>query len=110
MTNEELVQAYQNGNNKALEELILANEGMIYIIAKKYNGINREQELDDLYQSGVLGLIASANKYDFNCEKKAKFITYAIHFINRYILNVVNCKGDKLKFERNSFLDIFLIL
>lgn len=68
MNNEELVQLYQNGDNKALEELIQGNTGIIYKIANKYDGINRELELDDLYQSGALGLITAAKKYDFNNE------------------------------------------
>lgn len=95
MSNEELVQLYQNGDNKALEELILANEGIIYKIANKYEGINRELELEDLYQNGVLGLIAAAKKYRFDIEKKAKFITYAVHYIDRYIHRCVNGGSSK---------------
>lgn len=95
MSNEELVKLYQNGDNKALEELILANEGVIYKIANKYNGINRELELEDLYQNGVLGLIAAAKKYKFDIEKKAKFITYAVYYIDRYIHRSVNGGSSK---------------
>ncbi|MDU4724843.1 sigma-70 family RNA polymerase sigma factor [Clostridium sp.] len=102
MSNEELVQLYQNGDNKALDELIQANEGVIYKIANKYNGINRELELEDLYQNGVLGLIAAAKKYKFDIEKKAKFITYAIHYINRYINTCVNGRTSK-DIENNKF-------
>ena len=95
MNNEELVKLYQNGDNKALEELILDNEGVIYKISNKYNGINRELELEDLYQNGVLGLIAAAKKYKFDIEKKAKFITYAVHYIDRYIHRGVNGGSSK---------------
>lgn len=95
MTNEELVQLYQNGDNKALEELIQANTGIINKIANKYNGINRELEFDDLYQNGVLGLITAAKKYDFKKEKKAKFITYAVFYIDRYIYGSVNGWSSK---------------
>ncbi|MDY4604028.1 sigma-70 family RNA polymerase sigma factor [Clostridium tertium] len=95
MNNEELVQIYQNGNNKALEELIVSNKRIIYKIANKYNGINRELELDDLIQEGVLGLIASAKKYKFDIEKKAKFITYAVYYIDRYIHRSVNGGSSK---------------
>lgn len=93
--NEELVKLYQNGDKKSLEELIQANTGIINKISNKYDGINKELEFDDLFQSGVLGLIAAAKKYDFNNEKKAKFITYAIHYINRYILNSVNGRSGR---------------
>jgi len=102
MSNEELVQLYQNGDNKALEELIEANTGIINKIANKYNGINRELEFDDLFQSGSLGLIAAAKKYDFNNEKKAKFITYAVHYIDRYIHRSVN-GGTSKEMGNNKF-------
>lgn len=95
MSNEELVQLYQNGDNKALEELIQANTGIIKKIAIKYNGINRELEFDDLFQNGVLGLIAAAKKYKFDIEKKAKFITYAVFYIDRYIHRSVNGGSSK---------------
>lgn len=102
MNNEELVQLYQNGDNKALEELIQANTGIIKKIAIKYNGINRELEFDDLFQNGVLGLIAAAKKYKFDIEKKAKFITYAVYYIDRYINSCVNGRTSK-EIENNKF-------
>ncbi|MBS6503854.1 MAG: sigma-70 family RNA polymerase sigma factor [Clostridium sp.] len=95
MSNEELVQLYQNGDNKALDELIQANTGIINKLANKYNGINRELEFDDLFQNGALGFIAAAKKYDFNNEKKAKFITYAVYYIDRYIHRCVNGGSSK---------------
>lgn len=102
MSNEELVQIYQSGDNKALEELIQANTGIINKIANNYNGINRELEFDDLYQNGVLGLIAAAKKYKFDIEKRAKFITYAVYYINRYINSCVNGRTSK-EVENNKF-------
>lgn len=90
MSNEELVELYHNGDKKALEDLIQANTGIINKIARKYNGINRELDIDDLFQNGVLGLIKAAEKYDFNNGKKAKFITYAVFYIDRYICGSVN--------------------
>ena len=95
MTNEELLELYQNGDNKALEELIEHNSKIIYKIANKYDGVNRELELDDLIQEGLLGLIEAAKRYDFNNEKKAKFITYAVYYIDRYIYRAVNGRSSK---------------
>lgn len=102
MDNEELVQLYQNGDNKALDELIQSNTGIINKIANKYNGVNRELEFDDLFQNGVLGLIAAAKKYKFDIENRAKFITYAVHYINRYINSCVNGRTSK-DVENNKF-------
>lgn len=90
MSNEELVELYQSGDNKALETLIENNKRIIYKIANKYNGINKVMDIDDLKQNGVLGLIKAAQKYDFNNEKKAKFITYAVYYIDRFIYTCVN--------------------
>lgn len=95
MSNEELVQIYQNGDKRALDEIIESNGGIVNKIANKYYGINRELELDDLIQEGILGIIAAANKYDFNNEKKAKFITYAVFYIDRYIHRCVNGSSSK---------------
>lgn len=89
------MQLYQKGDKKALDDLIDDNTRMIYKIARKYYGINRELELDDLIQEGILGLIAAANKYDFNNEKKAKFITFAVYYIDRYIHSCVNGRSSK---------------
>lgn len=95
MDNEELILLYQQGNSIALGNLIENNKGIIIKIANKYYGINRELELDDLIQTGILGLIAAAKKYKFDIEKKAKFITYAVHYINRYINTSVNGNSSK---------------
>ena len=103
MSNEELVQLYQNGDKKALDKLIQANTGIIHKIANKYNGINRELEFDDLFQSGVLGLINAVEKYNCNHEKKAKFITYAVFLIDRYIYWCVNGRGSKEIENKNCF-------
>jgi RNA polymerase sigma factor, sigma-70 family len=97
MNNEELVQLYQNGDNNALDKLIDDNSRIIYKIANKYYGINRELELDDLVQEGILGLIEAAKRYDFNNEKKAKFTTYAVYYIDRYIYRAVNGNSTKEK-------------
>lgn len=102
MSNEELVKLYQNGDTSVLGKLVENNEGIIYKIANKHNGINREMDIDDLYQTGVLGLIAAAEKYDFNHEKKAKFITLAVYYIDRYIHRGVNGKSGKEE-ENNKF-------
>lgn len=82
MTNEELVHAYQNGDMKALEELIIQNKNIVYKLANKFyientNSIDKE----DLQQEGFTGIIIAAKRYDFNNPKKCLFITYAAYWI-----------------------------
>lgn len=95
MNNEELVELYQQGDKQALESLIENNGGIIRKIAIKYNNINKLLELDELINSGVIGLINAANKYDNTLENKASFITYAFQYIERETYNCVNGRGSK---------------
>lgn len=101
MSNEELVKLYQSGDNKALDKLIGQNKGIVYKIANKYKYVNRRYDKDsqevpeDLVQAGYLGLIEAAQRYKFDCENRAQFITYAVYWISREIHTCVNGRGDK---------------
>ncbi len=109
MTNEELVQLYQNGDNKALDKLIEQNKGIVYKIANKYKYVNRRYDKDsqevpeDLVQAGYLGLIEAAQRYKFDCENRAQFITYAVYWISRVIHTCVNGRGDKETFNNKFY-------
>lgn len=90
MGNEELVKLYQYGNKKALDKLIEQNKGMVFkIVNKFYTEDTNSVDKEDLEQEGFIGLIAAADKYDFNNPKKAQFITYAIHWVHQRIYNFV---------------------
>ncbi|MDR3594922.1 sigma-70 family RNA polymerase sigma factor [Clostridium sp.] len=106
MTNEELVVLYQEGDKQALESLIKSNTGIVRKIALKYNALNELLELDDLIQSGTMGLIAAANKYDITMENRANFITYAFHYIEREIYNCVNGRSSR-NINNNKFYKTF---
>lgn len=90
MTNEELIISYKEGNKKALDELVAANQGIISKIANKYYGINKKLEFEDLTQAGNVGLMKAIDKYDSSLEVAAKFITYAVFWIDKYINIEVN--------------------
>lgn len=93
MSNEELIMLYREGDMKALDELVRKNQRIIYKLANKYNGVNRELEIDDLTQAGNVGLLRALERYNPNIKNRAQFITYAIHWINREICNTVNGRG-----------------
>ncbi len=95
MTNEELIISYREGNKKALDELITSNQGIISKIANKYYGINKKLEFEDLTQAGNVGLMKAVNRYDPNLENAAKFITYAVFWIDRYINIEVNGRSSR---------------
>jgi RNA polymerase primary sigma factor/RNA polymerase sporulation-specific sigma factor len=103
MTNEELVYLYRQGDKQALEKLLEQNTGMLNRIVNKYytegtNSIDRE----DLVQEGYMGLMAAANKYDFNNPKKAQFITYAIYWVNQRINRFVKTRCTNEEISLNT--------
>ncbi len=67
----------KNGDFTAKEELINGNLKLVLSILKKYN--NRTDNMDDLFQVGVIGLIKAIDNFDL--EKEVKFSTYAVPMI-----------------------------
>lgn len=103
MTNEELAYLYRQGDKQALETLIEQNKRIIYKLANRFyvEGTNAVDQ-EDLIQEGYLGLIAAANKYDFDNEKKAKFITYAVFWVNSKISRFINSRSTKEEISLNK--------
>lgn len=88
----ELAEKIQQGDNKALNELVEANLKYVVTIAKKFawTGI----PLYDLISEGNLGLIRAAKKFD--PDRGTKFITCARPWITQAIqLYVQNSNTDK---------------
>jgi RNA polymerase sigma factor (sigma-70 family) len=99
----ELIKNAQNGDKKALEELIkmykpfvIKNAAQIYI-----NGY----EVEDLVQIGVMALVKAVNKYEL--DRKVAFTTYAVTAIkntfNEELRKVISKKWDeKFKCSLNN--------
>lgn len=102
MTNEELVQLYRQGDKEALNDLIEQNKGAIMKVAKKFYINNNSIDIDDLIQEGYAGLIIAVNKYDFNRENKAQFITYAVNYIQQCMYSFLVGYSDKER-KNNEF-------
>ncbi len=81
----ELFKKYQNGDKLAKEELVNGNLRLILSILKRFQ--NRTDNMDDLFQIGVVGLIKAIDNFDLKHE--VKFSTYAVPMIKgeikRYI-------------------------
>lgn len=98
MSNEELVQEYQNGNHQALEVLMEQNIGLVKYFADKYFqfGKNALLDFDDLMQDGWIGFMNAAKKYNFNRamnekdEETTMFSSYAGRAIQNNILRSIN--------------------
>ncbi len=73
----ELFKKYQSGVKEAKEELVNGNLKLVLSILKKYQ--NKTDNMDDLFQIGVIGLIKAIDNFDLSHE--VKFSTYAVLMI-----------------------------
>lgn len=73
----ELFKKYQGGDNEAKELLIQGNLKLVLSVLKSFSG--RVDNLDDLFQVGVIGLIKAIDNFDLKHE--VRFSTYAVPMI-----------------------------
>lgn len=81
-----------------LEELIKSSTGLIWMVAKKFYGVDK----NDLYQAGVLGVIKAYQNYVD--DGKCKFSTYAYNYIFGEMYALANNKEIKLNKDINRLL------
>ena len=70
----ELIVRSQQGDQQAKEELVEANTGLIWSVAKRFMG--RGTETEDLYQLGCLGFLKAVEGFDL--AYGTQFSTYAV--------------------------------
>lgn len=73
----ELFNKYYDGDLKAKDDLIQGNLKLVLSVLKSFSG--RVDNLDDLFQVGVIGLIKAIDNFDLNHE--VRFSTYAVPMI-----------------------------
>lgn len=71
---EELIADAKNGSERASEQLIEENAGLIWSVARRFVG--RGVETDDLYQLGCVGFLKAVDGFDL--EFGTQFSTYAV--------------------------------
>lgn len=69
-----LLEAARNGDDRACEQVLLENNGLIWSVVRRYYG--RGVEPDDLYQLGCLGFLKAVRGYD--PDFGTQFSTYAV--------------------------------
>ncbi|MBQ3076174.1 MAG: sigma-70 family RNA polymerase sigma factor [Clostridia bacterium] len=73
----ETLLAAQKGDERAMEQVVSSNLGLVKSIALRFTG--RGVETEDLIQIGTLGMIKAIR--GFQVEKECKFTTYAVPLI-----------------------------
>ena len=81
----ELARRIREGDQKAMEKLILANLRFVVSVSKQYQ--NQGLTLPDLINEGNIGLIKAAERFDET--KGFKFISYAVWWIRQSILQAI---------------------
>lgn len=86
----DLLEAAKNGDRDAAEEMLNANAGLIWSIARRYFG--RGVDPDDLYQLGCMGFIKAVQGFDLSYG--TQFSTYAVPKISGEIRRFLRDDGS----------------
>lgn len=90
------------GDEKARQELITKNLRFVISVAKQYT--NNSVSLEDLVNEGNLGLIEASKRFDPTTG--FKFISYAVHWIRRYIMEYLTKCSRTIRIPSNQAANI----
>lgn len=85
------------GDTEATNELVRRNLRFVISVAKSY--VRQGASLEDLINEGNEGMTVAAHKFDPS--KGYKFISYAIFWIRRNIMNYLGDNGDAIRVPNN---------
>ncbi|WP_235846433.1 sigma-70 family RNA polymerase sigma factor [Merdibacter massiliensis] len=77
MSNEELIQAIQEGSQEAKDVFVTRNQPLVYALAKRF--VSSRIPFEELVQIGCVGLMKALNHFDLRYQ--VKFSTYAVPII-----------------------------
>ena len=94
----ELAQRIRQGDERALERLVLGNLRFVVSVAKKYQ--NRGLPLSDLISAGNIGLVIAAKRFDETHGNK--FCSYAVWWIRQSIMQAIVKEGRIVTLPANQ--------
>lgn len=102
LSNEQLCVIYQQGNQIALEILVIKNTKLVWSRVIKYaKRYKHKLDEEDIAQYGTMGLIKAAEKFELS--KETKFTTYAIWWIDQHILRGIVDYGFTIRIPVHMF-------
>jgi RNA polymerase primary sigma factor len=88
------------GDKKALDLLVKCNMRFVVSVAKQYE--RKNINLEDLINQGNIGLIEAAKRFDTS--KGNKFITHAVWWIRKEILDYIFTHGRTVRVPHNKII------
>src|SRR5690554_5731988 len=94
----ELAKRIKDGDQEAVDKLVLANLRFVVSVAKQYQ--NQGLSLQDLVNEGNYGLLVAAKRFDET--RGFKFISYAVWWIRQSVLHAIAVKGRIVRLPLNK--------
>ena len=89
-SDEELIRLYREGDEDAVEFLLLKHRSIV--TAKASNYYLKGGERDDLLQIGMIGLMRAV--WNFKEEKDTSFVTFANKCVDRALISGIDCDNS----------------
>lgn len=103
-TDEQLIDMYRAGNEKAMDELFNRYKGLVRMKTRTLYLVGGDS--DDLIQEGMIGLYKAMIGYD--SKKYASFATFAGLCIDRQIVNAIQASNRKKNVPLNTYVSFEL--
>ena len=102
MTDEELIALFREGDQDAMEELLIKYKAMV--LRKPRSMYILGGDSDDLIQEGMLGLFKAVRDYD--CGRDASFSTFAQLCVTRQLYTAVTASSRKKHLPLNTAISL----
>src|SRR6187455_2296585 len=98
MTDQELVHAYQKGNDQALAELLIRYKERIYSVI--FYLVRRRELAEDLFQDCFVKIITNLRRKNY--DEQGKFLPWALCIARNIVLDYFRTQKNKVMIREND--------